>query len=255
MLYIGTSGWQYAHWRLAFYPKQVPQRRWLEHFAERFGTTEVNNTFYNLPEASVFEQWAQRTPPDFVFALKMSRFLTHLKRLTDPTEPVHRFLERARRLGPKRGPTLIQLPPKMRPDPGRLDAVLELFGSGEKVAVEFRDDRWFTTEVRSMLERRSAAFCLADGIVSKTPAWQTADWGYVRFHRGLDPNTCYGRDALDEWAARLRSMWRPGSDVYAYFNNDGHGCAVRDAIVLAGLAAQHGLSPTRVPPSSEVRVQ
>src|SRR2546430_3195269 len=254
-LYVGTSGWQYAHWRLAFYPKQVPQRLWLEHFAARFATAEVNNTFYNLPEASVFEHWAARTPPDFTFALKMSRFLTHLKRLTDPGEPVARFLERARRLGGKRGPTLIQLPPKMRPDAGRLDATLECFGAGERVAVEFRDERWFTHEVRDVLQRRRAAFCMADGIVLSTPLWQTADWGFVPFHRGEESTTCYTAGALEAWAARLASMWTADADVFAYFNNDGHGCALRDAIRMAHLCAERGMRPTRVPPFDDVTIR
>src|SRR5579859_4820288 len=111
MLYVGTSGWQYRHWKGAFYPEQLPQREWLPHFAERFQTVEVNNTFYHLPEERVFEHWKEATPADFVFALKMSRYLTHVKRLRDPGEPVHRFMERARKLGRKCGPVLLQLPP------------------------------------------------------------------------------------------------------------------------------------------------
>src|SRR4030088_2888056 len=111
MVYVGTSGWQYRHWREVLYPAKLPQRRWLEYFSSRFQTVEVNNTFYNLPDGAVFDEWKRETPPDFIFALKMSRFLTHLKRLRDPEEPVERFMERARRLGRKRGPILLQLPP------------------------------------------------------------------------------------------------------------------------------------------------
>ena len=184
----------------------------------------------------------------------MSRFLTHRKRLTEPEEPVDRFLQRARRLGSKRGPTLLQLPPKMRPDAGRLDATLEAFGQRERVAVEFRDDRWFVPEVRDVLERRRAAFCMADGIVRSTPHWQTADWGYVRFHRGQEVTTCYTDHALGVWASRLASMWPANADVFAFFNNDAYGCALRDAIVMARLAADRGLRPTRVPSEDEVTI-
>lgn len=213
----------------------------------------MNNTFYRLPEASVFEQWAERAPDDFVFALKMSRFLTHLKRLRDPEEPVQRFLERARRLGGKRGPTLIQLPPNMRVDAGLLDAVLAQFGPGERIAFEPRHESWFVPEVRAVLERRGSALCLADTKGRRTPLWRTADWGYVRFHHGLaSPASCYGRAALVAWARRLAETWSEADDVFVYFNNDAHGCALRDAIVLARLAQRAGLRPTRVPPMTEV---
>lgn len=114
MLFVGTSGWQYPHWRRVFYPDRLPRRQWLAYFAQRFQTVEVNNTFYSLPEKSVFEHWRQGTPDDFVFASKMSRYLTHLKRLHDPKEPVQRFMERATALGPKLGPVLLQLPPRFR---------------------------------------------------------------------------------------------------------------------------------------------
>ncbi len=124
MLFVGTSGWQYRHWRRVFYPDKLPQREWLRYFAGRFQTVEINNTFYNLPERSVFERWRRDTPDDFVFAAKMSRYLTHLKRLHDPQEPVQRFMDRARGLGPKLGPILIQLPPRYTADLGLLEGTL-----------------------------------------------------------------------------------------------------------------------------------
>lgn len=255
MLYVGTSGWQYAHWRASFYPRKLAQRLWLEHFAERFQTAEVNNTFYNLPAASVFKRWGERTPPDFVFALKVSRFLTHVLRLRDPQEPVHLFLERARELGSKRGPSLVQLPPQMKVDAGRLDATLDVFPPSDRVAVEFRHDSWFVPEVRSVLERHGAALCLVDRKGMRTPRWHTADWGYVRFHQGRGlPPSCYGRTALAAWVDAIAETWPPEADVFAYFNNDAFGCAVRDAIVFARLAAARGLCPTRVGDADEVRL-
>jgi len=255
MLFVGTSGWQYAHWRASFYPRKLPQRAWLEHFAERFQTAEVNNTFYNLPAASVFKHWGERTPADFVFALKVSRFLTHVRRLRDPEEPVHLFLERARELGAKRGPSLIQLPPQMKVDAGRLDATLEAFPRSDRVAVEFRHDSWFVPEVRSVLERHGAALCLVDRKGMRTPRWRTADWGYVRFHQGRGlPPSCYGRTALATWVDVIADVWPREADVFVYFNNDAFGCAVRDAIVFAHLGAARGLCPTRVGDADEVRL-
>jgi len=253
MLFVGTSGWQYRHWRGSFYPHKLAQRAWLEHFASRFQTAEVNNTFYNLPAASVFKHWAERTPEDFVFALKVSRFLTHIRRLRDPEEPVELFLDRARELGSKRGPSLIQLPPQMQVDTGRLDAVLSAFPAHDRVAVEFRHDSWFVPEVRSVLEKHGAALCLVDRKGMRTPRWQTADWGYVRFHQGRAlPPSCYGRTALASWVDVVVEMWSREADVFVYFNNDAFGCAVRDAIVFAHLAAERGLRPTRVGDTSDV---
>jgi len=248
VIYVGTSGWQYAHWRRVFYPEKLAQRLWLPYFAERFQTVEVNNTFYNLPEKSVFENWRRTAPPDFIFALKMSRFLTHLKRLHDPVEPVERFMDRARALGPKLGPILIQLPPRFGIDLERLDATLKLFPRSVRVAVEFRDETWFTDETRALLERRGVALCLADSPRRKQPSWRTAGWGFVRFHEGKGPQRPgYQREVLRTWVERIATTWARDEDVYVYFNNDHKGYAIRDASVFAELAAGEGLSPTRVP--------
>jgi uncharacterized protein YecE (DUF72 family) len=248
MLYVGTSGWQYAHWRGVFYPPKLPQRLWLPFYAERFQTVEVNNTFYNLPERSVFAHWAETSPRDFVFALKMSRYLTHLKRLHDPEEPVHRFMERAAPLGPKRGPILLQLGPRHVANLELLDATLRLFPRDVRVAVEFRHPSWFTDAMCDLLRRHGTALCLADSPRRKQPMWRTATWGFVRFHegRGAHPPG-YARDALRRWMARVAETWTPAEDVYVYFNNDTGGHAIRDAITFADLAQAAGLRPTRVP--------
>src|SRR5437879_4771400 len=136
MLYVGTSGWQYRDWRQAFYPKDVPQREWLRYYAGRFATVELNNSFYRLPERSSFERWRDETPEDFVVAVKMSRFLTHLRRLRDPGAPVELFLDHARGLGDKLGPILLQLPPQLKADPERLAGALDRFPENVRVAVE-----------------------------------------------------------------------------------------------------------------------
>jgi uncharacterized protein YecE (DUF72 family) len=254
-LHVGTSGWQYDHWRGRFYPDSLRQDSWLPWFAERFATVESNSTFYRLPARSSFERWADRTPEDFVIAVKVSRYLTHVKRLGEPREPVERFLERARGLGLKLGPVLLQLPPHLHADTGRLRATLEQFPPGIRVAVEFRHDSWWTSETEDALRRYGAALCHADRRGPKSPNWVTAVWGYLRFHQGAAaPPSCYGRAALATWVQRIGDWWSADADVFAYFNNDGHACALANAVTFARLASRAGLHPTRVPDPRSIRV-
>ncbi|WP_232718438.1 DUF72 domain-containing protein [Gordonia metallireducens] len=229
MLHIGTSGWQYKDWRGAFYPEQVPQREWLDYYSERFTTAEVNNTFYRLPDKTVFENWAETVPADFRMAAKMSRYLTHVKRLKEPAEPVERFLDRAAGLGTKLGPVLLQLPPNLQAQPDALAATLELFPDTVQVVVEPRHESWWTDEVRDVLERHHAALCWADRKSrSLTPLWRTADFGYLRLHDGTAKRPMsYGVQAIDSWLRRLWDMFDDECDVYVYFNND-PGCAAID---------------------------
>jgi uncharacterized protein YecE (DUF72 family) len=230
---IGTSGWQYADWRGRFYPERLPQRLWLEHFATVFPTVEVNNAFYRLPERSVFEGWRDRTPDDFVVAVKVSRYLTHVKRLRDPAEPVARFLDRATGLGSKLGPVLLQLPPTLPGDADLLDATLARFPDDVRVVVEPRHPSWFTPAVRQVLERHRTALCWADREGRPVaPLWRTADFGYLRLHEGrASPWPRYGRQALRSWRDRLAGTY-PG-DVFVYFNNDQGGAAVADALAMS----------------------
>jgi uncharacterized protein YecE (DUF72 family) len=242
VILIGTSGWQYAHWRERFYPPGVPQSRWLEYYAEAFPTVEVNNAFYRLPERTTFAAWRERTPADFVVAVKVSRYLTHIKRLREPQEPVARFVERATALGSKLGPVLLQLPPTMRADPDALDAALSCFPARMRVAVEPRHPSWWTDRVREVLTARGAALCWADRHSRPvTPLWRTADFGYLRMHEGrAQPRPRYGRSALDTWVRRIASTYGSG-DVFVYFNNDGRGAALVDADAFARRAARRGL--------------
>ncbi|WP_239162713.1 DUF72 domain-containing protein [Paractinoplanes rishiriensis] len=242
---IGTSGWQYRDWRGRLYPAKLPQRRWLEHYAERFATVEVNNAFYRLPERHTFEQWRERTPDDFVVAVKMSRYLTHVKRLREPAEPVARFLDRAAGLGAKLGPVLIQLPPTLRADLDALDDTLGQFPSGVRVAVEPRHPTWFTDDCRKLLERHGAALCWADRRSRPiTPLWRTAEFVYLRLHEGrAKPWPGYGAAALTRWTARLSEV----SCAYVFFNNDPGGAAVRDASTMAARARRLGVAVTRTP--------
>lgn len=252
---VGTSGWQYRDWRPAFYPARLSPGRWLEFYAERFATVESNNAFYRLPRSTVFRAWAERTPDDFVMAVKVSRFLTHIKRLREPAEPVQRFLDRTRQLGGKLGPALLQLPPQLRADTGRLDEALAQFPSDVRVSVEFRHDSWYTAETRRLLERHGAALCLADRRGPVAPLWVTADWTYLRFHEGrASPRPCYGRAALDAWAARLADRAREWREAWVYFNNDPRCCAVANAVQFAACARRRGLAHGRVPARDAVRV-
>jgi uncharacterized protein YecE (DUF72 family) len=258
---IGTSGWQYRDWRGPLYPPGVPQRRWLEHYAERYLTVENNNSFYRLPPRETFESWRERTPDDFVMAVKASRYLTHVRRLRDPAEPVARLLGAAAGLGPKLGPVLLQLPPTLKADVKALDACLGEFRKaaaavgehGLRVAVEPRHETWWTEETRQVLAAHDAALCWADRRGRPiTPLWRTATWGYLRFHEGTaQPRPRYGPRALGSWVTRLTETWPDEADVYAYFNNDHGGAAVINSAQFADLARRAGRSATRTPAIGE----
>jgi uncharacterized protein YecE (DUF72 family) len=248
MIVIGTSGWQYKDWRDRFYPTGLPQRRWLEHYAQAFATVEVNNAFYRLPERDTFAQWRDRTPDDFVVAVKMSRYLTHIKRLREPAEPVARFFSRASALGDKLGPVLLQLPPNLRADLLALDETLALVPAGVRVAVEPRHPSWWTDDLRDLLTRHNAALCWADRRSRPiTPLWRTADFGYLRLHEGrAHPWPRYGAAALRSWLDRIEERLA-GVPGYVFFNNDPGGAAIVDAAALAAHARRRGLAITRSP--------
>jgi uncharacterized protein YecE (DUF72 family) len=246
---IGTSGWQYRDWRGRFYPQKLPQRLWLEHYAEHFATVESNNAFYRLPERETFAAWRERTPPDFRWAVKASRFLTHIRRLREPQEPVARLMERAAGLEHKLDTILLQLPPTLKADADLLRECLAQFPAGTRVAVEPRHESWWTDEIRALLERYGAALCWADREEKPlAPLWRTTDWGYLRFHTGVaDPWPRYRPETLQLWADRLAATWTPEQDVLVYFNNDPGGAAPIDAVVFAEAVRRAGLEPTRVP--------
>jgi uncharacterized protein YecE (DUF72 family) len=237
VILVGTSGWQYRHWRGRFYPAGMPQSRWLEHYAAQFATVELNTTFYRLPERASFAGWRDRTPADFRFAAKLSRYLTHVRRLRDPAEPVARFLARASGLGDRLGPVLLQLPPDLPADPDALAAVLAEFPGPVPVAVEPRHPSWWTGPVRAVLERHGAALCWADrGSRPVTPLWRTAGFGYLRLHEGAAaPWPRYGSAALRSWVRRVAGAFDEDANVYVYFNNDQQGAAPVDAARFAHL--------------------
>jgi uncharacterized protein YecE (DUF72 family) len=240
-LLVGTSGWQYKDWRDAFYEGR-PQRAWLATYAGRFATVEVNNAFYRLPERATFEKWCEQVPAGFVVAVKASRYLTHIKRLKEPAEPVARLVDRARGLGDRLGPFLLQLPPTLRAAPDLLDACLQEFPDDVRVAVEPRHESWCIGEVEAVLRDRGAALVWSDRRGRPlSPLWATADWGYLRLHEGAaDPWPTYGRQALATWLDRLAEAF--GSrDAYVYFNNDQRAAAPGDAAHLMRMAEARGL--------------
>jgi uncharacterized protein YecE (DUF72 family) len=255
-VWVGTSGWQYAHWRRRFYPRGLAGGRWLAHYAAHFATVEINASFYRLPSEDQFARWASAVPPDFVFAVKANRYLTHVRRLLDPGPAWDRFLRSAGRLGPHLGPILVQLPPNLPADPDRLARFLQLVPPGVRVALEFRHDSWFSAPVRSLLERHGAALCLVDLAGPRGPRWLTTDWAYLRFHVGRgEPSPCYEDAELAAWTDVAAELVATGArELFAYFNNDPLGCAVRDAARLAAAIRHAGLPVARTPPPDLVTV-
>jgi len=250
-VWIGTSGWQYRDWRGRFYPQRLPQRLWLEHYAEHFATVESNAAFYRLPEKTTFEAWRDRTPAGFRWAVKASRYLTHIKRLREPAEPVARLMDRAAGLGSKLDVVLLQLPPTLQADPELLRECLGRFPAGTRVAVEPRHDSWWTDEVRALLERYGAALCWADrGERPIAPLWRTTDWTYLRLHTGAE-GWGYRPETLQVWAERLAVPWAADDDAFVYFNNDPGGAATVDAVVFAEAVRRTGRTHSRVPTSAQ----
>lgn len=232
--HIGTSGWDYPHWRGVFYPEKLPADARFTHYAEAFSTVEVNYTFYRLPEPTIFDHWRDQAPPGFVYAIKANRYITHVKRLKDCAEPLARFLDRARRLGDRLGPVLYQLPPNWRANPDRLAAFCDLLPDDLVHAFEFRDARWFVESVREILTDRGLAFCIHDMPGVDCPRWTTARTAYLRFHGGAGHAGDYtGRD-LARIARAIDDHLAAGRDVFAYFNNDAEGNAIRNARDLMG---------------------
>ena len=227
---IGTSGYQYAHWRGPFYPEDVPKREWLAYYAKHFDSVEINNTFYQLPDASTFEGWRRAVGDGFCFALKFSRYGSHMKRLKEPKDRIERFVERARRLGDALGPILVQLPPDWSPDVDRLAHFLEAVPRDLRWAFEFRDPRWLCEAVYGVLREASAALCIHD-MIEDHPREATTDWTYLRYH-GHHSSGGYSPQRLTAEARRIEQIRTRGEDVYAYFNNDEAGHAVEDAADL-----------------------
>ena len=246
-LRIGCSGWNYTSWKGRFYPADMPASRWLQHYLSVFDTVEVNNTFYRLPEAETFASWREQTPGSFVMAVKASRFLTHMKRLRDPEEPLERLFSRASELGPRLGPVLYQLPGNFHIDLPRLEGFLRALPLRPvprsrhplQHVIEFRHRSWYVGETYQLLEAHGVALCLHDKAGSAIAEPAIGPFVYVRFH-GTNGHYhgSYDTAALTRWAWRLAELWRSGRDVYAYFNNDPEAMATRNARTLRSIVDQ-----------------
>jgi len=234
-LYIGTSGWHYDHWRHRFYPEKLTKAKWLEFYASHFTTVELNNSFYRLPSEAAFTNWRDSSPANFTFAVKVSRFITHIKRLKNTEEAVETFVSRAKILGEKLGPLLYQLPPNMHRNDERLESFLSILPRELKHVFEFRHQSWLEEEVFETLHKYNIGLCVFDMPSLSCPLVATADFAYIRFHGSTGLYfSCYSDEELADWSKRLASLAANLKAIYIYFNNDAEAFAVRNAITLGG---------------------
>jgi uncharacterized protein YecE (DUF72 family) len=230
---IGTSGYMYPHWRKGvFYPAGLAVKRELEYYAGRFRTVELNNPFYRLPTPEMFVRWRESTPSGFDFAVKASRYITHIKRLRDVGDEIALFMERASLLEQKLGPVLFQLPPTQQIDHARLRNFLSLLNPDGRWVVEFRHPSWHTGETYQLLAEHGVALCIPVGGGLEPDRITTAPFTYIRMHRGKEPAGGFTSAELEIWASQVRALAVSGKQVYVYFNNDWEGFALRDAAVF-----------------------
>jgi len=235
-IHVGTSGWHYHHWKGPFYPKDLPDENLLEHYLKHFDTAEINNTFYRLPRKETFAQWRDSVPGGFLFSVKASRYITHMKKLKDPEQPMANFVGGVDALGDKLGPILFQLPPRWRLNIDRLTSFLTALPEGHRYAFEFRDESWFGKQTEEALCERGAAFCIYHFEHRQSPRPVTADFVYVRLH-GPDGayQGKYDDQTLKQWAEDLSSWVNGGKEVFCYFDNDEKGYAPQNALKLKEL--------------------
>ena len=236
IIYIGTSGWSYGHWRGPFYPEDLSGKDLLAYYARRFRSVEINSTFYHLPSTRSLDQWIEATPADFVFSVKASRYITHMKKLREPNRTLPAFMENIQILGEKLGPLLFQLPPHWHFNAERLSGFLDSLGKTHRLAFEFRDHSWMNGHCYEILSRHHAAFCIHELGGFLTPMEITAGFVYLRLHGpGGAYEGSYSKKALAKWAGLIMEWAGQGLDVYCYFDNDQHGYAVQNATVLRKL--------------------
>jgi uncharacterized protein YecE (DUF72 family) len=232
-VHIGTSGWHYNHWRGPFYPEKFPASKMLDYYAHQFDSVELNNTFYRLPTEKAVENWRESTPRGFCFAMKGSRFLTHMKKLKDPAPGIEKFFERADALQSKLGPIVFQLPPWWELNLPRLEEFLEALPKRHRYAFELRNETWRTEEVYRVLRRHNAAFCIYELAGYHTELTLTANFTYIRLHGpGGAYAGSYDRHKLQQWAERIRDWKKDLRAVFVYFDNDQAGYAVENARTL-----------------------
>lgn len=231
-IFIGTSGWHYKHWKGAFYPEKVKETEQLDYYRTMFNTVEINNSFYRLPTAKTFDDWRKATPRKFVFAVKASRYITHMKKLKGKGSGFSKFFNRAEKLKGKLGPILFQLPPKWNVNTERLSEFLSTLPKGHRYAFEFRNHTWYDDDVYQLLKKHKCAFCIYELGHHLSPFEVTADFVYVRLHGpGNRYQGSYTDTALKKWARQCRE-WQKKKDVYVYFDNDQAGFAAFNALRL-----------------------
>ena len=238
MIYIGTSGWHYKHWKGLFYPAGMQARDYLDHYLRYFHTVEINNSFYRLPAYETFANWRASVPEGFVFAVKANRYITHMKKLKDPQQSFGNFMQQVVALEEKLGPILFQLPPRWHCDPARLQQFLEALPAGLQYTFEFRDPTWYNEAVYDLLRQHQAAFCIYDLEQQQSPVMVTAGFVYIRLHGPEGRyNGSYSDEVLASWATAARSWQQQGRSVYIYFDNDIGGHSVADAQRLQNLVS------------------
>ncbi|MBD3420611.1 MAG: DUF72 domain-containing protein [Chitinivibrionales bacterium] len=227
---IGTSGWHYDHWKGTFYPDGLKAEDMLPWYAGIFSTVEINNSFYRLPEASTLKAWRDTVPDGFTFAVKASRYITHVKKLKDPHDPLTKLQKRLEALGDKLGPILFQLPPGWKFNRDRLESFCKALSGDFTYAFEFRSETWFDDEALAVLEAYNMSFCVYELAGQVSPLIDTGPIGYLRLHGPGDKyEGSYDKKQLDKWARLLRSWHEKGKTVYCYFDNDQHGFAAGNA--------------------------
>jgi uncharacterized protein YecE (DUF72 family) len=230
---IGTSGWNYKHWIGNFYPENIKQNNFLKYYSENFCTVEINNTFYKLPEEKNIENWINTTPDDFIFAVKASRYITHINRLKNPQESTALFLSRMKIFKDKLGPILFQFPPNFLFDQEKLKNFISCLPDNYKYAFEFRNFSWFNDSTYGLLKDNNIAFCIYYMGSTQSPEEITSDFVYIRFHGS---NTLgsggYSAEIIHEFSQKISSYQKQGKDVFCYFNNDEAGYAIKNAFKL-----------------------
>jgi uncharacterized protein YecE (DUF72 family) len=235
-IHIGTSGWVYKHWRGTFYPEDLKAADWFAYFTERFSTVEINNSFYRLPEIKTFNTWRKTSPEDFIYAVKASRYLTHMKKLVVDKQGINKFINRALHLEEKLGPVLFQLPPSFNINAERLETFLQALPQGLRYTFEFRDGSWYDKEIYRLLEKYHAAFCIYELEYHQSPLEVTADFIYIRLHGpGKKYQGSYPDATLRKWARFCKKWRQKGKDIYVYFDNDQEGYAAFNALRLMEL--------------------
>jgi uncharacterized protein YecE (DUF72 family) len=233
LIHIGTSGWSYNHWSGKFYPEDIKKNQWLEYYSKEFDTVEINSSFYHLPEIQTFINWKNNTGEKFIFSVKASRYITHIKRLAECSEPLERLFKSAEGLGEKRGPFLIQLPPGLKKDKLLLKNFLKALPRNYKFAFEFRNESWFIKEIYKLLEEFKCAI-----VISSAPRFPyvekiTTDFCYIRMHgSGSLYSSCYSEDELGKVSVSIKNNLKNGIENYVYFNNDAEAFAIDNARML-----------------------